>query len=92
MNNGVISVHRCNAILFAECTAVSVNNCMLGQFSNGYNIRIRQLDRIWPKGFDQIESMAILLKINNALSFLTKNDFIAGQTIHQVKWLHGLIV
>ncbi len=83
VNKGMIAVHRYNTTLFTECMTVSVNDYIQAQFANGYNMRMTQLDWIWPEDFNWIKSMITLPKINNVMTSMTKNE--TGQIIHQDK-------
>ncbi len=78
VNDGLIVVHQYNATLFAECMAASVNDCIQVLFSSECKMILTHLNRTWLQDFTQIESVTTLPMINNAMTFLAKNNFITG--------------
>ncbi len=57
--------------------ASSVNDCIQAPFVTGCSIRMSRSDWTWCD-FDYTDAMQSLPKVNNAMNFLTRNNFIAG--------------
>ncbi len=75
--DGIIIVHRYNPSIVAECMASSVNNCIQVPFVTRCCTRMSCSDGTWCD-FDYIDAMQSLPDINNAMSFLMRNNFIVG--------------
>ncbi len=57
--------------------ASSVNNCIQVLFDTGCSMRMSHSDGTW-RVLDYGDAMQSLPKVNNAMSFLTRNNFIVG--------------
>ncbi len=75
--DGIIVVHPYNPLIVTKCMASSVNNCIQTQLVAGCSMRMSWSDVMWCN-YDHMDSMMNLPEINNAISFLTRNSFIAG--------------
>ncbi len=75
--DGIIVVSRLNLSIAAECMASSVNNCIQLPFVAGCRMRMSCCDGNWHD-FDWVDAMKSLPEVNNAMSFLTRNNFIVG--------------
>ncbi len=70
--DGIIVMHRYYPSSAAECMASSVNNCIRMRISCSDGFRCN---------YDHMDAITNLPEVNNAMSFLLKNNFIAGPNI-----------
>ncbi len=82
----IIVVHRYNLSIVAKCMGSSVNNCIHAPFVTGCSMRMSRSDGTWCD-FHYSDSMQSLPEVNNAMSFLTRNNFIANPPGTVVVWV-----
>ncbi len=70
-------VHRYNPSILVEYITSCVNDCIQALFVTGCSMRMSQSDGMCLNCND-VNAMKNLPEINNAMSFLTRNNFITG--------------
>ncbi len=69
--------------------AASWNNCIQAPYATGCSIQITCSNGTWQE-FDYAEAMQLISVIDDAIPFLTKNNFVAGPSNPLMILLHGL--